>query len=404
MSDDLDAPDDDQLSLLDGEQLSLCEVAPRWAEHWRGMPAYEHQDLQPWRSVIVHLRNRADTEDLARLLGQTITDQTKSVWYPRADIGHMAGRAFHSVDATGPRYPVYIISKGRWESRLTVKALDRIGVGYSIVVEPQEYERYASVIDPARILVLPFSNLGQGSIPARNWVWDHAAATGTKRHWILDDNIASFHRYQHNIKHYVGDGAIFRAAEDFTDRYENVAISGFNYFMFVTRKAGDIPPYYLNTRVYSCLLIRNDLAVAGAPLRWRGRYNEDTDLCIRALKAGWCTILFNAFLAWKSTTMTMAGGNTDELYVEDGRLAMAESLREQHPDIVKVTEKWGRPQHHVNYKVFRHNKLRLRPEVTVPDGTDDYGMELQVFEESPSLEDGGGDEMQEVASCDSEIE
>ena len=62
-----------------------------------------------------------------------------------------------------PDYPVYIISKGRSESRLTSKSLEKIGVPYCIVIEPQEYDDYASVITPEKILVLPFSNLGQGS-------------------------------------------------------------------------------------------------------------------------------------------------------------------------------------------------------------------------------------------------
>jgi hypothetical protein len=37
-----------------------------------------------------------------------------------------------------PQYPVYVISKSRWESRLTVKALEKMGVPYHIVIEPQE--------------------------------------------------------------------------------------------------------------------------------------------------------------------------------------------------------------------------------------------------------------------------
>ncbi|HEY5392103.1 MAG TPA: hypothetical protein VIJ57_08305, partial [Hanamia sp.] len=61
-----------------------------------------------------------------------------------------------------PKNPVYIISKGRWESRLTARALEYIKVPYHIVIEPQEYENYASVINPDKILILPFSNLGQG--------------------------------------------------------------------------------------------------------------------------------------------------------------------------------------------------------------------------------------------------
>ena len=273
-----------------------------------------------------------------------------------------------------PKYPVYIISKGRWESRLTSKALERIHVPYRIVIEPQEYDDYAAVIDPKKILVLPFSNLGQGSIPARNWVWEHSIEQGAKRHWILDDNLAPpFYRLNRN-QIIQADGTIFRCAEDFVDRYENVAMSGFHYEMFVPRRTV-VPPFYLNTRIYSCICLRNDIQH-----RWRGRYNEDTDLSLRILKDGWCTVLFNAFLANKTATMTMKGGNTDELYAGDGRLKMAESLVEQHPDVATVTQKWGRYQHHVNYAPFKKNKLRFKPgeEERIRDlGVDNYGMVLQ---------------------------
>lgn len=272
-----------------------------------------------------------------------------------------------------PRYPIYVISKGRWESRLTVKALERTNVPYSIVVEPQEYDRYAAVINPAKIIKLPFSDLGQGSIPARNFVWDHAEATGAKRHWILDDNIRGFFRLNYNLKTPVASGTIFRCAEDFADRYTNVAQSGFHYFMFANRKS-QMPPYYLNTRVYSCILLSNEI-----DFRWRGRYNEDTDLSIRILKAGYCTILFNAFLCDKMTTMTMSGGNTEDLYeIEKGRRLMAESLAKQHPDVASVSTKWGRAQHHVDYSPFSKNRLKRRADYDFKEVTDNYGMYLEI--------------------------
>lgn len=221
-----------------------------------------------------------------------------------------------------PRYPVYVISKGRWDSRLTVKALELRNIPFHIVIEPQEFDNYAAVIDPAKILVLPFSNLGQGSIPARNWVWEHSIGIGAKRHWILDDNIRYFFRLHNNIQHHTRSGTTFFAIEEFADRYENVAQAGMQYKMFCPRKQ-KWPPLYLNTRIYSIILINNSL-----PYRWRGRYNEDTDLSLRCLKDGWCTALFNVFLADKQTTMKMKGGNTDELYDGDGRLKMAQSLQE----------------------------------------------------------------------------
>jgi hypothetical protein len=273
-----------------------------------------------------------------------------------------------------PQYPVYIISKGRWETRKTAKALDAMGVSFRMVVEPQEAENYAAVIGRERLLILPFSNLGQGSIPARNWVWEHSLSERHDWHWIMDDNIQGFFRLHRNLKTPVADGTILRCAEDFSERYANLAQSGLNYFMFATRKAV-VPPYYLNTRIYSCILLRNDTG-----FRWRGRYNEDTDLSLRMLKAGWCTVLFNAFLACKTVTMSMKGGNTDELYRQtkdfDGRLAMAQSLRQQHPDVTKIAWKWGRWQHSVDYSGFRQ-RLVLKRGVVVPEVADNYGMILE---------------------------
>lgn len=269
-----------------------------------------------------------------------------------------------------PRYPVYVVSKGRWESRQTTKSLEKIGVVYRIVVEPQEYDAYASVIDSFKILVLPFSNLGQGSIPARNWIWEHSISEGASRHWILDDNINDFYRLHKNKRIRVGTGATFRCIEDFADRYENVALAGMHY-RFFARSDRPWKPFVLNHRIYSCILIKNDLSY-----RWRGRYNEDTDLSLRVLKDGWCTVLFFAFLSGKAATMTMHGGNTDELYQDDGRLKMAQSLQRQHPDVVKIGRRWGRWQHYVDYRPFKYNKLIKKEGVVIPQGVNNYGMVL----------------------------
>ena len=269
-----------------------------------------------------------------------------------------------------PKYPVYDISKNRSDRLLTIRELELMQVPYSLVIEPQEYNQYAEKINKSKIIVLPFGNLNQGSIPARNFVWEHSISKGYERHWILDDNIEGFHRLNHNMKPKVTSGTIFKCAEDFTERYTNVALSGFNYYSFC-KTTDKVPPYYLNTRIYSCILIDNKI-----PYRWRGIYNEDTDLSIRVLKDGLCTILFNAFLAGKVTTMRMKGGNTDELYKDDGRKKMALSLQEQHPDIVKVVWKFNRWHHQVDYSKFKANKLIKKPLLFIPNKVNNYGMKL----------------------------
>lgn len=366
----------------------LFDMPLNWKEHWRGMPAFEQSDLTPFQSIVVHFRSPADRKVFSELIGRNVTPKTKSIWYPREEIDRIVDKRVRADRVLNPRYPVYVISKGRWKSdgeyALTYRALERMGVPYRIVVEPQEFDAYAETIDPRKILTLPFSDLGKGSIPARNWVWEHSVREGHDRHWIMDDNIRRFYRFHRNSTPPLLCGNAFRAMEDFVDRYENVALAGPQYYMFVARKVM-YPPYVFNTRIYSCILIRNDLYPRRR--RWRGRYNEDTDLSLRVLKDGWCTVLFNAFLQHKTPTMTMKGGNTDALYVGEGRLEMARSLQRQHPDCVNVVRKWGRWQHTVDYSRFRRkNKLMLKGDTGNLPPVDEYGMYLERDEESEGVE------------------
>lgn len=271
-----------------------------------------------------------------------------------------------------PRYPVYVISKGRAATGTTARFLQRDGVPFRLVVEPQEADEYAAIYGDV-VERLPFSNLGQGGIPARNWVWDHAIATGAERHWILDDNIRQVRRLYRDKRIPCASGPVLACIEDFSDRYENVAIAGMTYTTFA-RPRIRMPAFYTNQHVYSCLLILNTLEQ-----RWRGRYNEDTDLCLQVLADGWCTVLVNMFGIDKANTMTMNGGNTDELYRGDGRLKMARSLERVWPGVVRTDRRYGRPQHVVK-NAWRNfdTPLRLKPGVELPTGPNEYGLELRA--------------------------
>lgn len=241
------------------------------------------------------------------------------------------------------KYPVYVISKGRHDCCKTANFLVEDKADFKIVVEPQEKKLYADRYGTERLLILPFSNLGLGGIPARNWVWEHAKAEGHFRHWILDDNIARVFRRYKAQKIPCNSNIAFDACEDFVDRYENIAIAGLQYHFFVP-DGKKSKPFVRNCHVYSFLLIRNDL-----PHRWRGRYNEDTDLCLQVLSDKWCTILFNAFVCAKAPTMTMKGGNSDQLYKGDGRLVMAKSLERMWPGVVETKRRFNRPQHVITH-------------------------------------------------------
>jgi hypothetical protein len=289
-------------------------------------------------------------------------------------------------DIEQPNYDIYIISKGRAAyGPHTAKTLYKMGVDFKIVIEPQDYDDYlkSPYIREDQILVLPFSNHGLGSGPARNWCWEHSKAAGFKRHWLMDDNIQDFWRLHMNKRYRVAKGSgIFRATEKFVDRYENVALAGLQYKFFAIDDCA-YPPYLLNTRIMSCILIDNDVDI-----RWRGKYNEDVDLSIRVMKEGYVTMLFYAFLCGKLKTGSVKGGNTSEIYngySDDSAYNKSKMLFEMHPDCVELIERYGRAHHSLNLdKIIntktglsaRQNKLILRKDVDIINKVDNYGMDL----------------------------
>jgi len=342
----------------DSELLEGCE--------WYNMPAYPAPTA--WNKIPSLFLFVSKTSPSAKTFvkkmderGIKITENSTSIWYPDRPVKELSAHLGEMWNGSkvSPKYPIYIISKGRWEKRLTSRYLEWADIPYKIVVEQQEFDNYAAVIDKSKILILPktYQKKNAGGIPARNFVMDHAKKSGAKRHWILDDNIQGYYRLYKGERNLVKSGAVFRACEDYCDRYKNVMLAGHNYTMFGF--APNLKPITRNTRVYSSILINNDI-----PYHWRGRYNEDTDLSLRVLKAGYPTLLFNCFLANKLMTLTQKGGNTDSIYsVKNALYLKAKSLADQHPDVAEVKKRFGRIHHWVNYSPFKDLMPEFKPGV-----------------------------------------
>jgi len=352
------------------------EVEPDWRSEWWGMPAFDMGDARPQHKITINFMTAADVAAFAEKTGLPVTTRSDSVWFPHQE--PLRGEYFYDGPKTDSRYPICIPSKGRAECQKTGRALDRMGVSYRFFVEETEYDTYRRHLGPSKVVGMPFHDLGEGSIPARNFIWEWAKEKGYRRHWTVDDNIQSFARCHNNRRLCVYGGGFFPAMEDFVDRYENVAMAGPHHKGFVMDRDPRLTPFLLNSRVYSCILLDTSL-----PHRWRGRYNEDTDLSLRLLKDGYCTMLFRSLLMDKGTTVgvrnakPLPGGNTDNVYNSgDHRRAFAESLRDQHPDCVEVVWKFNRWHHSVDYAPFKKNRLIQKEGVVPTEAIDDYGMEI----------------------------
>ena len=270
---------------------------------------------------------------------------------------------------------------------LTSRSLAAMKQPHFIVIEPQDEENYEWALDHfdirdyVTLLIAPFSNHGDGPGRARNWAWDHSIELGAEAHWVFDDNIDEFYRLHKNHRIRIKTPTLFRACEDFVDRYENVPLSGLQYRMFAPPD-GKLPPFVANCRIYSALLIKND-----CPHKWRGRYNEDTDLSLRVLKDGLCTVQFNILLQEKLGTQALPGGNTAEFYHAEnedkkdekgwnawGTWNKSKMLAEMHPDVARIAWRFNRVHHHVDYSPFKGNLLKLKKDIDIPKEPNNYGL------------------------------
>src|SRR6185295_3069805 len=100
-----------------------------------------------------------------------------------------------------PRYPVYILSKDRYqyERAYTARVLAADGVPFIFAVESHQVDDYRRLCDQLKVPSeyvhdIEFSNLGLGCSSVRNWITDHARDHGHARQWQLDDNSRLFYR------------------------------------------------------------------------------------------------------------------------------------------------------------------------------------------------------------------
>ncbi len=247
------------------------------------------------------------------------------------------------------KYPIYIISKGRYEKTLTADNFELSGIDYLIAVEPQEYDLYCAKLGEHRVLKLPFSNLGLGSYPARNYCWEHAKAKGYKYHWLFDDNFLMFKKWFNSKRIRIENilDALIYVEKYAENNYDILALERPEFCCKVPKH-----PFKHNCHCYSAMLIKNDL-----PYRWRLKYNEDVDLCLQVLHNGGTTASCVYYMAKKvDTGQKMKGGNQTELYQgnkAEKNLLKAKMLEAVWPQYVKTVIRFGRHHHLIDWKQFK---------------------------------------------------
>jgi hypothetical protein len=56
-------------------------------EEWRDMPEFIQGKQEPYAKIIVRFSCKEDLEEFAKLIGQKLTPNTKSIWHPQLTRG-----------------------------------------------------------------------------------------------------------------------------------------------------------------------------------------------------------------------------------------------------------------------------------------------------------------------------
>lgn len=78
-------------------QDNLFVAPPTQAEkEWDGMPEMKQLNLAPYKTIYIHFENAENLKKFSELVGQPLTLETRSIWFPKAEIGRIANKRWVS--------------------------------------------------------------------------------------------------------------------------------------------------------------------------------------------------------------------------------------------------------------------------------------------------------------------
>jgi hypothetical protein len=64
------------------DKPTLFDMDKSWQEEWKNMPEFVQRKKEAYAEIVFRFDNAKDLQDFANLIGQKLTKNTKSAWYP----------------------------------------------------------------------------------------------------------------------------------------------------------------------------------------------------------------------------------------------------------------------------------------------------------------------------------
>lgn len=241
--------------------------------------------------------------------------------------------------------PIFIPSKGRPNAK-TLALLEDTGVGYTVVVEPQDVEAYAMRWPKHCIEVLPDNDRG---LPfARQHVLDLARDKGHQWFWMLDDDITTLGLVQNGKVHRKPARTVLTNAEAAfkdTDGFAQVALE-YQQFAWSAKK-----PYVLGSYCDVAVAIHaQNTALVGVNYR-KVELKEDRDFTLQCITKGLQTARLTRWCFGAPKNGSNAGGLKPRYDTTGYEANVSKRMMELWPGICTVqVKKDGRVDVKIDWK------------------------------------------------------
>lgn len=84
---------------LDLDRMLQVEGPVDPNEEWKGMPEFDQPDKTAARQIVMNFKSDEDAAAFGELLGQSVTDKTRSLWFPKAEIERLMDKRYADGEA-----------------------------------------------------------------------------------------------------------------------------------------------------------------------------------------------------------------------------------------------------------------------------------------------------------------
>jgi len=201
---------------------------------------------------------------------------------------------------------IYIPSKNRVDNSTLLKFAETTEQDITVVVEPQDYEKYKIKYPNFNYLVLPINNGGITYV--RNFIKKYTENNSIDNYWQLDDDLTGLFYREGTKLVRTGFEALKKAQEQFKNN--NIALGALEYRQFAWSATKE---FIINSFCDSCVYVDN-IKLKGLTYRQYVEGKEDRDFAMQVIKLGQKTARTTLFAFSAPANGSNAGGLKEIFY------------------------------------------------------------------------------------------